>query len=54
MITETPKYISFSTMRDYQIDGLKWMIDKYMRGLRGMILADEMVRYFFYDDFDYF
>ncbi len=43
LITETPKYIGFSTMRDYQLDGLKWLIDKYMRGLRGMILADEMV-----------
>ena len=42
LITETPSYIGFSNMRDYQIDGLKWLVDKYMRGLRGMILADEM------------
>lgn len=42
LIVGTPSYIQFSTMRDYQVEGLRWMVDKYMRGLRGMILADEM------------
>jgi len=29
------------TMRDYQLDGLNWMISLYETGLNG-ILADEM------------
>ncbi len=42
LIVETPAYIHFAAMRDYQIEGLRWMVDKYMRGLRGFVLADEM------------
>ena len=31
------------TMRDYQIEGLNWLIKLYDNGING-ILADEMVR----------
>lgn len=34
------------TMRDYQIQGLNWMISLYHNGING-ILADEMVRWSF-------
>lgn len=38
---ETPTYIEFGAMRDYQIRGLNWMISLYENGING-ILADEM------------
>lgn len=47
LLTETPAYIKFSSMREYQVDGLRWMVDKYMRGLRGFILADEVLFFLF-------
>ena len=31
------------TLRDYQLDGLNWLIGLYETGING-ILADEMVR----------
>jgi SWI/SNF-related matrix-associated actin-dependent regulator of chromatin subfamily A member 5 len=37
----TRAFISFGQMRDYQVEGLNWMIRLYHRGLNG-ILADEM------------
>ncbi|KAJ3324279.1 hypothetical protein HDV06_000318 [Boothiomyces sp. JEL0866] len=38
---ESPKYITGGTLRDYQIQGLNWMISLYENGING-ILADEM------------
>lgn len=53
LITESPscKYIHFTkdvtggTMRDYQIQGLNWLISLFENGING-ILADEMVGFF--------
>jgi len=39
--TESPPYIKFGKMRDYQVRGLNWMIGLYENGING-ILADEM------------
>ncbi|CAO1636771.1 unnamed protein product [Sympodiomycopsis kandeliae] len=38
---ESPGYVKGGTMRDYQIQGLNWMISLYHNGING-ILADEM------------
>lgn len=38
---ESPPYVRGGTMRDYQIQGLNWMISLYQNGING-ILADEM------------
>ena len=38
---ESPAYVRGGTMRDYQIQGLNWMISLYHHGING-ILADEM------------
>lgn len=38
---ESPSYIKFGKMRDYQIRGLNWMISLYENNING-ILADEM------------
>jgi SWI/SNF-related matrix-associated actin-dependent regulator of chromatin subfamily A member 5 len=38
---ETPHYIKFGEMRDYQVRGLNWMISLMENGING-ILADEM------------
>ena len=37
----SPPYITGGTMRDYQIQGLNWLISLYSNGING-ILADEM------------
>lgn len=37
-----PSCISFGTMREYQMQGLNWLIHLYDNGING-ILADEMV-----------
>ena len=50
-LTVQPECIKFGTMRDYQIEGLNWLISLYDRGING-ILADEMVSCFFF--FKYF
>ena len=39
--TESPKYIKETSLRDYQIKGLNWMIQLHKTNLSG-ILADEM------------
>ncbi|EGC28868.1 hypothetical protein DICPUDRAFT_4822, partial [Dictyostelium purpureum] len=39
--TSSPPYIKSGTMRDYQVNGLNWLIQLYERGING-ILADEM------------
>lgn len=39
--TESPPYVKFGKMRDYQVRGLNWMIGLYEKGING-ILADEM------------
>eukprot|EP01133_Synstelium_polycarpum_P020620 gene20620-24762_t len=39
--TSNPPYIKHGVMRDYQINGLNWLIQLYERGING-ILADEM------------
>ena len=39
--TESPPYIKFGKMRDYQVRGLNWMIGLFENGING-ILADEM------------
>ncbi|KAG0340855.1 hypothetical protein BG004_006257 [Podila humilis] len=41
VFTSSPTYIKNGTMRDYQIQGLNWMISLYKNGING-ILADEM------------
>ncbi|BFZ54456.1 chromatin remodeling complex Adenosinetriphosphatase [Savitreella phatthalungensis] len=40
VFTESPSYIN-GTMRDYQVEGLNWLISLYENGING-ILADEM------------
>ncbi|KAJ8608173.1 hypothetical protein MRB53_039771 [Persea americana] len=40
IFTESPSYIQ-GTMRDYQIQGLNWLVSLYENGING-ILADEM------------
>ncbi|KAJ3330871.1 hypothetical protein HDU76_004637 [Blyttiomyces sp. JEL0837] len=39
--TESPKYVTGGTMRDYQLQGLNWLISLHYNGING-ILADEM------------
>ncbi|XJO76806.1 hypothetical protein BDV3_007283 [Batrachochytrium dendrobatidis] len=39
--TESPAYVTGGKMRDYQIQGLNWLISIYENGING-ILADEM------------
>jgi SWI/SNF-related matrix-associated actin-dependent regulator of chromatin subfamily A member 5 len=41
VITESPSYVCQGTMREYQIQGLNWLISLYENRLSG-ILADEM------------
>lgn len=41
-LTVQPSCIKFGTMREYQLQGLNWMIHLYDNGING-ILADEMV-----------
>ncbi|KAF9081333.1 hypothetical protein BGX23_001011, partial [Mortierella sp. AD031] len=41
VFTESPSYVKNGTLRDYQIQGLNWMISLYKNGING-ILADEM------------
>ncbi|PLW46886.1 hypothetical protein PCANC_06604 [Puccinia coronata f. sp. avenae] len=41
VFTESPSYVKGGTMRDYQIQGLNWMISLFHNGING-ILADEM------------
>lgn len=38
---KTPEYIVAGAMRDYQLQGLNWLISLYENGING-ILADEM------------
>lgn len=38
---ESPAYVKGGEMRDYQVQGLNWMISLYQNGING-ILADEM------------
>lgn len=40
-LTTSPAWIEGGVMRDYQIDGLNWMIQLYENGVNG-VLADEM------------
>jgi hypothetical protein len=42
-LTVQPSIIKFGKMREYQIQGLNWLIHLYDNGING-ILADEMVR----------
>lgn len=42
-LTVQPSCIKFGKMRDYQLQGLNWLIHLYDNGING-ILADEMVR----------
>jgi len=42
-LTVQPSCIKFGQMRDYQLQGLNWLIHLYDNGING-ILADEMVR----------
>ncbi|KAI8393737.1 SNF2 family N-terminal domain-containing protein [Radiomyces spectabilis] len=41
VFTESPSYVTGGTLRDYQVQGLNWMISLYENGING-ILADEM------------
>ncbi|KAG7666267.1 IRC5 [[Candida] subhashii] len=38
---QQPKLLSGATLKDYQLDGLEWLVTLYQNGLNG-ILADEM------------
>ena len=42
-LTVQPSCIKFGQMREYQLQGLNWLIHLYDNGING-ILADEMVR----------
>ena len=42
-LTVQPSVIKFGKMREYQLQGLNWLIHLYDNGING-ILADEMVR----------
>ncbi|CAO0800894.1 unnamed protein product [Mucor circinelloides] len=41
VFTESPAYVTGGTLREYQIQGLNWMISLFENGING-ILADEM------------
>lgn len=41
VFNESPAYVKGGKMRDYQVQGLNWMISLYHNGING-ILADEM------------
>ncbi|ORX47010.1 hypothetical protein DM01DRAFT_1339319 [Hesseltinella vesiculosa] len=41
VFTESPAYVTGGTLRDYQVQGLNWMISLFENGING-ILADEM------------
>ncbi|KAJ1969849.1 chromatin remodeling complex Adenosinetriphosphatase, partial [Dimargaris xerosporica] len=41
VFSQSPGYVQGGTMRDYQVQGLNWMISLYENGING-ILADEM------------
>ncbi|KAJ3163274.1 hypothetical protein HDU88_006372 [Geranomyces variabilis] len=41
VFNESPSYVKHALMRDYQIQGLNWLISLYENGING-ILADEM------------
>ncbi|KAJ3048565.1 hypothetical protein HK097_010430 [Rhizophlyctis rosea] len=41
VFSETPHYVKFNPMRDYQLQGLTWLISLFKNGING-ILADEM------------
>ena len=41
-LSQQPAVIKHGTMRDYQMQGLNWLIHLYDNGING-ILADEMV-----------
>ncbi|OAD75458.1 Homeodomain-like DNA binding domain-containing transcription factor [Phycomyces blakesleeanus NRRL 1555(-)] len=41
VFTESPAYVTGGTLRDYQVQGLNWMIQLYENNING-ILADEM------------
>ncbi|KAG0140791.1 hypothetical protein CROQUDRAFT_664695 [Cronartium quercuum f. sp. fusiforme G11] len=41
VFTESPSYVKGGTMRDYQVQGLNWMVSLFHNGING-ILADEM------------
>ena len=40
-VTEQPDMLKFGTLKDYQVDGLEWLLSLYNNRLNG-ILADEM------------
>lgn len=40
-LTKQPSVIKFGTMRQYQLEGLSWMVNLAHQGING-ILADEM------------
>jgi SWI/SNF-related matrix-associated actin-dependent regulator of chromatin subfamily A member 5 len=42
-LTAQPSVIKHGTLREYQMQGLNWLIHLYDNGING-ILADEMVR----------
>ena len=39
---DSPSYVKWGKLRDYQVRGLNWLISLYENGING-ILADEMV-----------
>lgn len=41
VFVESPSYIKGGTMRDYQVQGLNWLVSLHENGISG-ILADEM------------
>ena len=49
-LTEQPPYLKFGKLRDYQLDGLNWLIYSWASDKNG-ILADEMVRFGYHHAF---
>lgn len=45
VFTESPAYIKNGKMRDYQVQGLNWLVNLYHHSING-ILADEMVLFY--------
>lgn len=41
VFSQSPKYVTGGTLREYQVQGLNWMISLFEHGING-ILADEM------------
>lgn len=41
VFTSSPSYVTGGTLRDYQVQGLNWLVSLFEHGING-VLADEM------------